>query len=235
MAAGSDTSSAVDCVALIPARGGSKGVPRKNVLPLVGRPLLAWTIEAALRAQSVDRVYVSTDDDEIAQVSIAAGAEVINRPNDLASDSASSESALLHALDVLEGSLGALPSYTTFLQCTSPLTVPSDIDGVLACLQDGADSALAVTPFHHFLWSETYDGAEGINHDKSVRLRRQDMEPQWLETGSVYAFRSAEFRARKHRFFGKVGLYRIDPERVLEIDEPADFEAADARIKALGW
>lgn len=222
-----------DCIALIPARGGSKGLPRKNVLPLAGKPLIAWTIDAALRAKSISTVYVTTDDAEIAEVSRAAGAEVIHRPADLASDTASSESALLHALDDINAQKGSLPEYTAFLQCTSPLTIPDDIDGTVALLRDGAQSALGATPFHHFLWQEGENGAEGINHDKSVRLRRQDMNPQWLETGSIYAFRSADFQKTKHRFFGRVGLYPIPPERVLEIDEPSDFALAQSRMSEM--
>lgn len=222
-------------IALIPARGGSKGLPRKNVLPLYGRPLIGWTIDAALRARGITRVAVSTDDPEIAEVSRAAGAEVIDRPAELASDTASSEVALLHALDHLEQTEGGVPEHIVFLQCTSPLTVPEDISGTLELLRAGADSALTVTAFHRFLWRETPDGAEGINHDKAVRQRRQDRVAEWLETGSVYAFASAGFRAHRHRFFGRVGLYAIAPERVLEIDEPADFELAAARMQAMGW
>ncbi|MEP0639319.1 MAG: transferase, partial [Roseobacter sp.] len=113
---------------------------------------------------------------------------------------------------------------------TSPLTIPEDIDGTVALLRAGAASALGVTAFHHFLWREEDDGAQGINHDKSVRLRRQDMSPQWLETGSIYAFRSADFQTHEHRFFGRVGLYPIPQDRVLEIDVPSDFDLAQARM-----
>ena len=216
-------------LAIIPARGGSKGLPRKNVLPLGGMPLIAWTIRAAQAAARVDRVVVSTDDAEIAQVARRYGAEVITRPDDISGDAASSESALLHALEHYETTEGYRPELTVFLQCTSPLTAPEDIDGTVDALRrDRADCALAATDFHYFLWrrDETAD-ALGINHDRRVRLLRQDREPQYLETGAVYVMRTEGFRRARHRFFGRTAVYEMPAERCLEIDEPVDFEVAE--------
>ena len=157
----------METLAIIPARGGSKGIPRKNVLPLAGKPLIAHNILAARAASRVSRVVVSTDDAEIAAVAKDYGAEVVMRPDALAGDVSRSEDALLHVLDTLEQEEDYRPDMIAFLQCTSPLTAPEDIDGTLAALGDkGADSALAVVPFHYFLWSEQGDGgADGINHD----------------------------------------------------------------------
>lgn len=222
-------------LAIIPARGGSKGIPRKNVLPLGGKPLIAHTIYAARAASRVDRVVVSTDDDEIATVAQRYGAEVVRRPAALASDTASSEAALLHTLDVLREAEGYDPDLLVFLQCTSPLTAPEDIDGTIAALVEShADSALAVTAFHYFLWAADDDGAHGINHDKSVRLMRQQRTPEYLETGAVYVMRTAGFRAARHRFFGKTVVFDTPVERRLEIDEPEDFRIAEERIARLG-
>ncbi|SDA36739.1 acylneuraminate cytidylyltransferase [Sphingomonas sp. NFR15] len=221
-------------LAIIPARGGSKGIPRKNVLPLGGVPLIAHSIHAARAASRVDRVVVSTDDDEIASVARRYGAEVVRRPAELASDTASSEAALLHTLDALREGEGYEPDLLVFLQCTSPLTAPEDIDGTIAALIDRrADSALAVTPFHYFLWGEDADGAHGVNHDKSVRLMRQQRTPEYLETGAVYVMKTEGFRAARHRFFGKTVLFDTPIERRLEIDEPADFRIAEERIARL--
>lgn len=224
----------MDCVAIIPARGGSKGVPRKNVRPLAGKPLLAHVVEQACRAKSLSRVLVSTDDLEIAQIATQFGAEVVERPAEFSGDTASSEAAVLHALDVLNLRHGEEPEITVMLQCTSPLTTAEDIDGTVgALLSADADTALAVTPFYHFLWRQAADGnAEGINHDKSFRLRRQDMEPQYLETGAVYAMRTSGFRTARHRFFGRTALYVMPPERVQEIDDPLDFAKAEVMIRA---
>jgi YrbI family 3-deoxy-D-manno-octulosonate 8-phosphate phosphatase len=220
-------------VAIIPARGGSKGIPRKNVLPVAGKALLAWTIEAARSATTIDRVLVSTDDNEIATVARQFGADVIDRPAEISGDSASSELALLHALDYLEATEGHVPHLVAFLQCTSPLTAPEDIDGTVRALErDRADSALSVVPFHYFLWKCESKGASGINHDKSVRPLRQDREPQYLESGAVYVMKTAGFRVAKQRFFGKTALYEMPSDRRWEIDEPVDLEIAEVLLRA---
>lgn len=227
--------SPVRALVVIPARGGSKGVPRKNVKDLAGKPLIAYNIEAANQASHVQRVVVSTDDDEIASVSVKYGAEVVRRPIELASDTASSESALLHTLDHLRIMQGYVPDILVFMQCTSPFTEAIDVDGTIDALLSGhADTALAVTPFHYFVWRHDADGnAEGVNHDKWVRLMRQQREPQYLETGAVYVMRVPGFLEHRHRFFGKTAMHVIPAERVLEIDEPEDFLLAEARMQLL--
>ncbi len=223
----------ISAVALIPARGGSKGIPRKNVRLLAGKPLLAHTIESARHAYSVRRVIVSTDDTEIAAVSEQYGAEVVWRPTELSGDAASSETALLHVLEYLQQTEGDLPDLVVFLQCTSPLTLPEDIDGTIqALLDENADSALATTPFHYFLWQRSEEGeAVGINHEKRGRLLRQQREPQFLETGAVYVMRTLGFLQAKHRFFGKTAMYVMPQERCLEIDEPVDLQIAETLMQ----
>ena len=220
-------------LALIPARGGSKGIPHKNMSLLAGKPLLAHTIEQALQSQSVNRVAVSTDDPEIATASTQYGAEVIRRPPEISDDKASSEAALLHALEYLREKEGYTPDIIVFLQCTSPLTLPEDIDGTVQALLDGnADSALAVTLFPHFLWQwDEHGEAVGINHDKRVRPRRQECKSQFLETGAVYAMRTDGFEKAKHRFFGKIAMYVMPPERCLDIDDPVDLIIAAALLQ----
>lgn len=222
-------------LAIIPARGGSKGIPRKNVLPLLDKPLIAHTIDAALGAGRVDRVVVSTDDAEIAAVARAYGAEVVMRPEALASDVARSEDALLHVLDHLEQAENYAPDLLVFLQCTSPLTSSGDIDGTIAALVDeAADTALSVVPFHYFLWhANAQDGADGVNHDKSFRLMRQQREPEFVETGSVYVMKVPQFREVGFRFFGRTAMHEIPAEHWQEIDEPADFRIAEDRMRRL--
>lgn len=216
-------------LAIIPARGGSKGIPRKNILPLAGKPLLAHTIEQARCAQTVGRVVVSTDDAEIAAVAQSYGAQVVRRPAAISGDTAPSEAALLHTVEHLQQTEGGVPDLLVFLQCTAPLTRAEDIDGaVRAMLAENADSALAVTPFHYFLWRQGETGdAVGINHDKQVRLLRQQRSPQYRETGAIYVMRTAGFLKARHRFFGKTTLYVMPAERCLEIDEPIDFQMAE--------
>lgn len=215
-------------IAIIPARGGSKGIPRKNLQPLAGKPLVAHTIEQARAAHSIGRVIVSTDDAEIGAVAQCYGAEVVWRPAAISGDTASSEAALLHVLATLQQSEGTLPDLIVFLQCTSPLTLAADIDGtVQALLSEHANTALAVTPFHYFLWQQAENGdAVGVNHDKRVRLLRQQRAPQYRETGAIYVMQTNGFLQTKHRFFGKTALYVMPAERCLEIDEPFDLQMA---------
>ena len=219
----------MDVLCIIPARGGSKSIPRKNVRPLAGKPLLAYGIEAARGSKYVTRVVVSTDDAEIGEAAKRYGTEVIWRPSEISGDTDSSESALLHSLEHLQQAEEYEPDLVVFLQCTSPLTVSKDVDGTIeVLLTENADSALAVTPFHYFLWRQGDDGETvGINHDKRTRPLRQEREPQFLETGAVYVMRAQGFKKAKHRFFGKTAMYAMPPERCLEIDQPVDLCVAE--------
>lgn len=207
-------------------------MPRKNLRVLAGRPLLEYVVEQALVAREVTRVVVSTDDAEITAVARQLGAEVLLRPAEISGDTASSEAAVLHALGFLELSEGWTSELTVMLQCTSPLTLSEDIDGTIRELRDQqADSAFTATPFFHFLWSGDSHGADGINHDKRIRSRRQDLHPQFLETGAVYAMRTAGFLEARHRFFGRTAMHVVPSARHLEIDEPVDFLKAEALLR----
>ncbi|WP_413441093.1 cytidylyltransferase domain-containing protein [Synechococcus sp. MIT S1220] len=220
----------VTALALIPARGGSKGIPGKNLTEVGGIPLVARSIRAALSSEMVSRVVVSTDDTAIASVSKNHGAEVVMRPVAIAGDTASSESALLHALESL-GSQGPLPALLAFLQCTSPFTTGEQLDRVLKALEEpDFNSAFAVSPWHGFLWRE--DGL-GINHDPNQpRQRRQDLQPAYLETGAIYAMRTQAFLSSGSRFcspWQPVVIENSGPE----IDTPSDLALCQslARIK----
>jgi YrbI family 3-deoxy-D-manno-octulosonate 8-phosphate phosphatase len=211
-------------VAVIPARGGSKGVPGKNLALVGGRPLLTRAIAAAQHAIVVDQVIVSTDDEAIAGAARAAGATVIIRPADLATDSSSSELALLHALAELDRSDAEPVAVVVLVQCTSPFLTATDIDAVAAPVRRGAaDSAFSAAATHGFIWRP--DGS-GINHDPAARPRRQDREPELLETGAAYAMTAAGLRLHGHRFFGRIAPVIVDAARTLEIDEPGDLERA---------
>ncbi len=134
---------------IIPARGGSKGIPRKNLCMIGGKPLIAWSIEAARAASHIDRVIVTTDDDEIAETAREWGAYIVRRPASLADDNATSESAILHALDRLEKENIKLPDYIAFLQPPSPYRLPEDIDGAIHRLETGGyDSVFSACPEH---------------------------------------------------------------------------------------
>jgi CMP-N-acetylneuraminic acid synthetase len=229
-------SESVSTLAVIPARGGSKGIPKKNIRILSGKPLIVWNIEAALAAASVDRVVVSTDDGEIARIAEENGAEIVLRPPELSDDRASSESALLHVLETLEATENYCPDVLAFLQCTSPLTMAEDIDGTAKLvMEDGYDTAVTVTPFHYFIWREDETGQMvGVNHEASRRLMRQQRTPEYMEVGAVYAMRVPEFRRHRYRFFGRIGRYDLPASRAVEIDELADWAVAEALMQTTG-
>lgn len=242
-------------LAVIPARGGSKGVPAKNLLPVGGVPLVARAVRECRATRLVTDVVVSTDDQAIATAAREAGAEVVLRPAAIAGDTATSEAAVLHAMDAHEALHGSPVDVVLLVQCTSPFILREDIDGVAsAVVENGADTALTVAPFHGFIWrdaaddpaavdtsrtseaagdtkvthSTATDGGYGVNHDKSFRPRRQDRPQDLLETGAAYAMDAAGLREHQHRFFGHTELVRTDPARVLEIDDPHDLARARA-------
>jgi N-acylneuraminate cytidylyltransferase len=210
-------------VAIIPARGGSKGIPGKNLERVGGLSLIGRAVASAREATSIDRVIVTTDDDAIADAARAAGAEIIRRPADISGDSASSESAILHAL----GELAEQPQIVVFIQATSPFIAPIDLDFAISRVRDGAcDVAFSAVQSHVFLWKSAADGAVGVNHDAGTRQRRQEREPEYLETGAFYVMRASGFRQAGHRFFGRVEVALVDPVTAIEIDDPADLERA---------
>jgi N-acylneuraminate cytidylyltransferase len=218
-----------EAVAIIPARGGSKGVLRKNLQRVGGVPLVARAVDAAARCPAIDRVIVTTDDPDIAAIAAEWGAEVIERPAELSGDEASSESALLHALDELEArrvDVGVI----AFLQATSPFI---DVDALTAAVQlvrsRRRDSVFSAVETYGFLWEKGAGGAaEAVNHDVEVRPRRQDREPHYLETGAFYVMRAAGFRASRHRFFGSVGIAEVAARTAIEIDTADELEMARA-------
>ncbi|MGW4562006.1 cytidylyltransferase domain-containing protein [Streptomyces sp. NPDC004561] len=222
-------------LAVIPARGGSKGVPAKNLAPVGGVPLVARAVRECRAARLVTDVVVTPDDQATAAAARQAGAEVVLRPAAIAGDTATSEAAVLHAMDVHEALHGAAVDAVLLVQCTSPFLLREDVDGVAAAVvENGADTAVTVAPFHGFVWrdgedaADAVDGGFGVNHDKSFRPRRQDRPQDLLETGAAYAMDAAGFRAHRHRFFGRTELVRTDPARVLEIDDPHDLARARA-------
>jgi N-acylneuraminate cytidylyltransferase len=216
-------------VAVIPARGGSKGVPGKNLRRVGGVPLVVRAVHACQAAELVDEVVVSTDDDQIASVVAAAGARVVRRPADLAGDTATSESALLHALDALAGAAAA-PDVLLFVQCTSPFLDPADLDAGVALVASGTvDCAFAAVETYEFLWRRDGAGqARGVNHDPGSRPRRQDREPDWRETGAFYALDVPGFRRAGHRFFGRTAVVPVPEHSALEIDSPVELAMAEA-------
>lgn len=211
---------------IIPARGGSKGILRKNLRAIAGKPLVAWSIEVALAAKTVDRVIVSTDDNEIAQVARQWGAEVVSRPKEIAGDSATSESALSHVLDHLAHHESYEPDLVVFLQPTSPYRLTEDVDrAVNHLVQGGFDSVFSACP-EHFTgrWSQSEDGSVSpLNFSPAQRPRRQERPIEYLENGSIYVFRPIILRTLGVRMGGKMGICAMPAERSHQIDSIEDL------------
>ncbi|WP_248170584.1 MULTISPECIES: acylneuraminate cytidylyltransferase [unclassified Microbacterium] len=220
---------AVETIAVIPARGGSKGVPGKNVRRVGGVPLVARAVAAARRSEAVDLIVVSTDDAAIAAVAEQAGARVVHRPAELSGDTATSESALLHALDVLRAD-GVTPRVTVFLQATSPFIPAAALADAVAAVRDGAaDSVFSARESYEFVWRRDADGlAEAVGHEADRRPRRQDRAPHYVETGAFYVFDTDGFRRAGHRFFGRTRIVEVPEATAIEIDEPAQLRIAQA-------
>lgn len=217
-------------LAVIPARGGSKGIPKKNIAPLAGRPLIAYTIEAARAARRIDRCVVSTDDAEIAAVAQQLGAEVIERPAELASDDARTEAALLHAVDAVKAADGFDADIVVTLEPTSPLRTAALIDCcVESVLESDADSALTVIETRECLGTMRDGYFEYLV--KNQPRRRQDREPLYKESSTVYVTKTETLR-RLGSVCGERPLAIIvDPEEAIDINAPFDLVVAEAAIR----
>jgi len=220
-------------LAIIPARGGSKGVPRKNIVPVAGRPLIAWTISAAMESEVVDRAIVSTDDPETREVALELGCEApFLRPAELATDTATDWSVYRHAVDWLE-ERGEGPDCVVWLRPTTPLRLASDIDGAVEVLEDtGADAVRSVCEAeHHPYWMKRF--VEGRleplldGHDETAFPRRQMLPPVYQLNGAVDAWLCRSADEMGALFRGTVAGYLMPVERSLDIDTPFDLRVAN--------
>lgn len=209
-------------VAIIPARGGSKGITDKNLQPVHGVPLVARAIRAALGAVTIDRVYVTTDSDRIAAVAESNGAHVIKRPVEISDDQASSESAILHALEQLTD-----VSLVVFIQCTSPFIDPHDLDRATRMVIDGeCDVAFSALEDHGFRWELRSGYLDPLGHELGKRPRRQDLPKRVLETGAFYVFRPSGIESSGSRFHGRIKAVEVTRREALEIDTLEDLQMA---------
>jgi CMP-N,N'-diacetyllegionaminic acid synthase len=217
--------SSLQVVAIIPACGGSERVPRKNLLEVGGKPLVVHTIEHALAAQRVDQVIVSTDDDEIAAIAREAGAEVVRRPAELANATATSESALLYALDAREG---ADPDLVVFLRATSPVRGEGDVDAAIELLlSEEADSLFSAHPENAHTWAREGGELRSVSYDGRDRRTEQDMGAQLRENGSIHVFRPGLLRREGNRLGGTTAVYEMDWWSSFLLDEPEHARLLD--------
>lgn len=224
-----------EVVAIITARGGSKGLPRKNVLPLAGKPLIAHTILAAKDCSLISRCIVSTEDPEIKQVSLDYGAEVIDRPAELATDLALSADVVRHVLDALTGE-GRLPDYFLLLQPTSPLRTGAHVTQCLqAFLASAAACTVSVTETEH----HPYKGFTLDNHflhplfgAHYLDQPRQRLPAVYRQNGAIYAMKSRTFLERRSFFVEPALPYIMANRDSIDIDTGFDLQVAELRLKS---
>lgn len=213
----------MEIICIIPARGGSKGIPNKNIIDFCGKPLLAWSILQARQTRGIKDVYVSSDDDKILKIANDYHAKPVKRPDQISTDTATSESALLHALDVIE-SEGKKVDIVVFLQATSPLREAKDIDNAIEKLLDEqADSLFSSAKLEDFfIWKDTDQGLISLNYDYQKRLRRQDVKPQYVENGSIYICKPEILKKYCNRLGGHIVTYEMAFWKTWEIDSLDD-------------
>lgn len=221
---------------VIPARGGSKGVPRKNLLDVGGKPLIVWTIEQALAVPDLD-VLVSTDDKEIAEVARRAGARVPwLRPADLAQDTTPTEPVVQHAIEQVSRERGR-PHAVMLLQATSPVRHDDTLArAIREFTETGVDSVVGVVPQAPFIWQAT--NPPSAAYDVSARPRRQDLTTQTLryrETGSLYITSTHIYEQFDNRLGGQIALFVMDEDEGIDIDTELDVALAERLLQGRSW
>lgn len=217
----------MNAICIIPARGGSKGIPRKNMLPLAGKPLVGWSIEQAIAAGLP--TIVTTDDDGIAEYSRSMGAMICRRPAHLAADDSPSETALLHAMRWWLDGDRPEPEAIVFLQPTSPVRQPHDIEQAMARML-GADSVVSVRYLEGYTWRT--NGILAIMPEYEVRHRRQDKQyRQYEENGSIYIFRPWVLEKTGNRFAGRINAYVMHPLDSFQLDSIDDVPLIECLLK----
>jgi CMP-N,N'-diacetyllegionaminic acid synthase len=223
----------MNCVTIVLARGGSKGIPRKNIVDFCDKPLIAWTIEQFQQAKDVHSVWVSSDSQEILSISENYGANLIVRPDNISGDMATSESAWLHAVNYIERKDKKI-DLVLAPQVSSPLRESQDIErGIREFQEQQCDSMFSCSMTEDlFFWEKDNDGnLRSVNYDYKNRKRRQDIPRQFIENGSFYLFKPEILRKYNNRFGGKIGLTQMEFWKMFEIDSPDDLKMCKALMR----
>lgn len=220
-------------LSIIPARGGSKRLPRKNILKILDKPLIAYSIEAGLNSKYIDKLIVSSDDDEILSISKDYGAEIIKRPANLAEDTTTTFDTLKHVVENISEEY----EYIVLLQATSPLRKSSHIDEAIKLLEEKkADAIISVCEMEHSpLWSNTLPSDNNMKlflKDEIKNKRSQDLEKYYRLNGAIYICRTDKFLENKGFFLEEnIYAYIMDRKDSIDIDEEIDFIIASEFIK----
>ena len=217
-------------IAIIPARGGSKGIPKKNIINFLGKPLMVHSIDYAKSSNLISDIYLSTDDSDIAKIGLDNGAKIINRPLSISGDEAPTESALLHVLENINNK----PDVIILLQPTSPLRPKNNLDKVFEhFFSNNYDSLLSISPTHRFFWK--INEANAIpKYDFNNRPRRQDIKLEdinYIENGSLYISTYENLINNNNRLGGNIGYVIFDEKYSYEIDSITDLKFLEALSK----
>jgi len=223
----------MDVVAIILARGGSKGIPHKNVIDFCGKPLIAWTIQQLQQAKGINSIWVSSDNEEILSIGRNYGVESILRPTEISGDLAIAESGLFHALELIEKQIRNI-DLVLAPQVTSPLRESSDIERGLNDFQEQhIDSMFSCSVVKDlFFWEKTLSGdLMSVSYDYKNRQRRQDIPDKFVENGSFYLSKPDVLRKYNNRLGGRIGMTIMDLWKMFEIDSIEDLRICESLMK----
>ena len=221
----------MDILSIIPARGGSKGIPLKNLKLLNNKPLIDYTVTASLKSKFITRTIVSSDHLKIQKRAQKLGAQVIKRPKKLSSDSSQIEPVIEHCLNYLKLKENYHPDLIILLQNTSPLRTKKHIDDALKIfLNSKYDSMLSGYVSHNFIWRIKNNNAIPLNYNPKKRPNRQEFDNQFIENGAIYITKFLSFQKSKCRISGKIGFYEMSKELSIDIDTKSDLLEA-SKIK----
>jgi len=224
----------MNILSIIPARGGSTGIPMKNLRKLNGKPLLFYSIKSSLNSRFITRTIVSTDNLKIAKYALSQKAEVIKRPKKLANNKAPIEPTMKHVLAILERKERYRPDLIVLLHNTSPLRTSKHIDEAISqFIQKKYDSMLSGYRSHQFLWKKRGDLVSPINYDPAKRPNRQQIKTEFIENGAIYITTYKNFIKTFVRISGKTGMYVMPEELSVDINNESDLILASNILKLI--
>jgi len=223
----------MNILAIIPARGGSKGIPLKNIKKLNGKPLIYYAIHSCKVSKNINKIIVSTDNVKISKYAVSLGAEIIHRPKIFSGDSSEVESAMMHILEKLEKQK-YFPDIVTLIQPTSPLRTSFDIDKAFEKFYNGNyDSVLSGYISKYFLWKENNSKIIPLNYSPNKRPIRQKMKSDLIiENGAIYITKYSKIKKSKCRISGKIGVYLMPEELSIDINNFVDFTISEQIMKS---